>query len=549
MPVDVVAVNGEFDGPGTVPGPAEFDALMKALGHTVGGALDAAIKLGGTLPMQFCSLEVARDMSNPVPPRFVLAASGSPGLPRAGQWAPVRIDGKTRDVSPVDPRRGLPVIRRDGEAAFVFRDAALAYQPAPATEFGLLMSTSSGRVLFPAPSVTPGQGTLVSAAPLVADPYALTQASGAFPRPAFALQCQGNAIFQLNAADGWKLLNGSFLFTPPVPELAKGGEWAMQRGFPPAPTIQLGLDTIGGALPWAIDMPQPDDLRLHIDGLPDALFILRSAFKAASDGKPGFAEPTLVLGPALKAVQEIVDVLGQFVKIGFNVDVDVSAGNGPSPSFIVQIRLQLRLPKQANERIDIGVGKFQGRFEIRGQLEAALSGATRGRITVAMRGDVQQAIIPPVLFAGGQFRFVLEIAEDGKPLIELGLGTVASIGGDLIKNLIEVEATVHYGYTLIPQTLQPGVMLGMEVRAKLLAGLLGLSFGVDAMARLQRVDPKSVTIWAELHAAATVQVAWLFEEEREITTQFEQKLPLGLFALAAGANPLAVLVATAVEEV
>jgi hypothetical protein len=92
-------------------------------------------------------------------------------------------------------------------------------------------------------------------------------------------------------------------------------------------------------------------------------------------------------------------------------------------------------------------------------------------------------------------------------------------------------------------------MLGMEVRAKLLAGLLGLSFGVDAMARLQRVDPKSVTIWAELHAAATVQVAWLLDEEREITTQFEQKLPLGLFALAAGANPLAVLVATAVEEV
>jgi hypothetical protein len=441
------------------------------------------------------------------------------------------------------------VIRREGEAPFVFRDAALAYQPAPASEFGFLMSTSSSRVLFPAPSVTPGQGTLVSAAPLVADPYALTLASGPFPRPAFALQCQGNAIFQVNTAEGWKLLNGSFLFTPPVPELAKGGEWAMQRGFPPAPMVQLDLDTIGGALPWAIDMPQPDDLRLHIDGLPDALFILRSAFKAASSGKPGFAAPTLVLGPALKAVQEIVDVLGQFVKIGFDVDVDVRAGNAPTPSFIVQIRLQLRLPKQANERIDIGVGKFQGRFEIRGQLEAALSGATRGRITVEMRGDVQQAIIPPVLFAGGQFRFVLEIAEDGKPLIELGLGTVASIGGDLIKNLIEVEATVHYGYTLIPQTLQPGVMLGMEVRAKLLAGLLGLSFGVDAMARLQRVDPKTVTIWAELHAAATVQVAWLFEEEREITTQFEQKLPLELFALAAGANPLAVLVASAVEQV
>ena len=230
---------------------------------------------------------MARDASNPVAPRFVLAASGSPSLPRAGQWAPVRIDGKTRDVSPVDPRRGVPVIRREGEAAFVFRDAALAYQPAPATRIRLADEHVVGSRAVPCAQRHPGPGHCGSAAPLVADPYALTQASGPFPRPAFALQCQGNAIFQLNTAEGWKLLNGSFLFTPPVPELAKGGEWAMQRGFPPAPMIQLGLDTIGGAVPWAIGMPQPDDLRLHIDGLPDALFILRSAFKAASTASPG----------------------------------------------------------------------------------------------------------------------------------------------------------------------------------------------------------------------------------------------------------------------
>jgi hypothetical protein len=199
-----------------------------------------------------------------------------------------------------------------------------------------------------------------------------------------------------------------------------------------------------------------------------------------------------------------------------------------------------------HERIDIGVGKFQGRFEVRGELEAALSGATRGRLAVEMRGDVQQAIIPPVLFAGGQFLFVVEIDDDGRPQVQLGLGTAASIGGDLIKNLIELEATVRYGYTLIPKTLQPGVMLGLEVRAKLLAGLLGLSFGADAMARIQRIDgdQHSVTIWAEIRAAASVQVAWLLKEEREIRTQFEQKLPLEAFALVAGANPLAVLAAS-----
>jgi hypothetical protein len=539
LPVDAVAAQGDIDSD-AVPTAERFDELMKAAGHPIGGSLDAAIRLGGTLAMQLGHLEVARDASNPTPPRFVLAVSGTPALPRAGQWSPVRIDGKTRDVSPVDARRGLPVIRRTGEAAFVFREAALAYQAAPADEFALLMCTPSSRVLFPAPSVTPGQGTVLGAAPLVADPAALAQSSGLFPRPAFALQCAGSAIFQVSAEDAWKLVNDTYLFTPPLPELAKGGEWSIERGFQVAqPLVKIGLDTLG-AQPWSLALPQPDDLKLNIDGFPDALFILRSAFQAASGGKPGFGKPTLDFGPALTALKEIVDALGKFINLGFDVDVDVAANNGPSPSFVVK----LRLSKEPNERIDIGVGKFQGRFEVRGDLEAALSGATRGRLAVEMRGDVQQAIIPPVLFAGGQFLFVVEIDENGKPLIQLGLGTAASIGGDLIKNLIELEATVRYGYTLIPKTLQPGVMLGLDVRAKLLAGLLGLSLGVDAMARIQRADLHSVNVWCEIRAAATVQVAWLLREQREIRTQFEQKLPLEAFELLAGASPIAVLAAS-----
>ena len=101
-----------------------------------------------------------------------------------------------------------------------------------------------------------------------------------------------------------------------------------------------------------------------------------------------------------------------------------------------------------------------------------------------LSGDLEQAIIPPALFAGGQFRFVARIDDKGKPVIELGFGTAASVGGALIKGLLELEATVRYGYTLVPETLKPGVMLGIEARAKLLAGLIGFSFRADAMARI-----------------------------------------------------------------
>ena len=250
--------------------------------------------------------------------------------------------------------------------------------------------------------------------------------------------------------------------------------------------------------------------------------------------------PSLRFGQPLQDLKDIIDALNKFISLPFDVDVDVSAGNGPSPSFIVRLRLRLRIPSTLNERIDIGVGKFHGVFEMLGELEAALNGNTRGKLSLEFSGDVQQAILPPVLYAGGAFRFVLSVSDNGPPLIELGLGTTVSIGGALIKNLVELEATVRYGYMLIPQTLQPGVMLGLDARAKLLGGLLGLSFCADAMARIQRLNldgDNTITLWCELRVAATVQVAWFLEEDMELRTQFEQELPLGLFTLVAGANP------------
>src|SRR5262245_20143279 len=59
----------------------------------------------------------------------------------------------------------------------------------------------------------------------------------------------------------------------------------------------------------------------------------------------------------------------------------------------------------------------------------------------------------------------LQAVDTGRPLIELGLGTTASIGSTLIKCLHEIEVTMKYGYTLIPETLEPGVLLGLEARA------------------------------------------------------------------------------------
>ena len=226
----------------------------------------------------------------------------------------------------------------------------------------------------------------------------------------------------------------------------------------------------------------------------------------------------------------------------------VTAAGAGSLSFIVRIQLRFRIAEGPNERIDIGLGKFYGEFRIDGELEASPSGVRRGRLLAEFTGDLQQGVLPPLLYAGGLFRFAVEIRDTGRPLIELTFAAVISVGGDLIKGLLEVEVTIKYGYTLIPETLQPGVFLGLEVRAKLLGGLVGFSFAAEVMARIERPGDNftTVTIRARIRVVATVQVAYFFEDDVDFETEFEQDLPLAAVALAVGVNPLALQAAGAV---
>jgi len=515
--------------------------LLKAVGKAVGGDIDCRIRAGGTLEMHLSGIfaDEAPD-DNPFKPiALMLAAYGLPKLPRAGQWSAVRINGSTSEASPVDPRHGIPLIRRTGQKKYIFVDPGDVNR-SKRDEFGFLMSTATSRVLFPKPSVDPDEaGTLRTAAPNVADPYSLVQSTSQFPRPNYALRCDGLPVFSISSADQWKLTNPNFKFIKPAQELAKGGEWDMSRGFDPAQSIDLLLDSAIQNKPWEI-AATPNDLDINIDGI-GKIFTIKTAYTALSGAVPKLDKPTLDFGPALDAAKEVVSALSAFTGMdNFHVDVDVNAGSGPSPSFLVTLRLKFRIGEGPNERIDIGIGKFYGEFIIRGELEAAVSGTARGLLSAEFQGDVQQGIIPPAIYAGGFFRFAIQIDETGKPTIELGLGTTASIGGDLIKGLLEVEVTVRYGYTLIPQTLTPGVFLGLEARAKLLGGLVGFSFSVEAMAKIKRIslEGNELVVWAQIRVCASVTVAWLVDEDIDVQTQFEQTLPLAFVAAAAFAPAL-----------
>ena len=540
-----------YDHPGYIQiEPTEFGSevthkriveLLKRLGKPVGGGIDCRIRLGETLEMNLSGIfaDEAPDNNPFKSAALMLAAYGLPKLPRAGQWTAVRINGSTSEASPVDPRHGMPVIKRTGQPKYIFRDPGDVNLSKP-DHFGFLMSTATSRVLFPEPSVSDDpleKGKLLTEPPFVADPYSLVQATSQFPRPTYALRCVESPLFNISDKDEWRLTNPDFNFILQAADLAKGGEWDMKRGFVPSSKVTVILDSAIQNKPWEISA-DPTSLDLNIEGF-GTVFTIHGNYNALSGSLPQFENPTLDFGQKLKALKDLINSL-EFLKdlIDFPIGVEVNPVPGPSPTFVVIINLKLRIGEGPNERIDIGLGKFCGEFIIRGELETGLSGKTRGLLSAEFQGDMQQGIIPPAIYAGGFFRFAIQIDETGKPTIELGFATVTSIGGDLIKGLLEVEVTVKYGYMLIPQNLEPGVILGLEARAKLLGGLVGFSFSVETLARIQRIKPEAdeVTIWAQIRVCATVHVAWLIDEDIDVNTQFEQKLPL-TFVLAALFGP------------
>jgi len=514
---------------------AQVRLLFERVGP-ISGPIDGKVRFGKTLETQLSSIVSDLALDDGGGTGYAAALVGTNRLPHAGQWSVMRIDPNTGEVSPVDPHRGTPVVQNSGEP-FRFREPSDARRT-PRIEYGFLMATESSRVLFSKPIVDPGRvgKVLFDSAPIVADPYSLVQSTGFFPRAPQAFQVNETPGFDVSSDNQWKIDNPFLtVAAPPLGDLLKGGDWGVNRSYRKE-TLNLFIDS---TVPAVFNVQAPtSDLDLTLPDPLGKILNITTKYTTVAGGLPKLDKPDLAFTGALKDVTDVLHALSQFTGLPFNFDVSVSTAGGASPAFVVHLQMIFRLGTGPDDRVDIGVGKFYGQFLAQGALQVGLSGVQEALLFLELRGDVQQGIIPPLLYAGGLFRFGIELQPSGSPVIQLVLGVVASIGGDLIKGLLEVEVTVSYGYTLIPETLQPGVLLGLEARAKLLGGLVGFSFSAEAMARIQRASPKSVTVWAQIHVAASVQVAIFVEEDVDFQTQFQQDIPLAALALVPGVGLL-----------
>jgi hypothetical protein len=533
----------------------QLKALYDLVGP-IGSPIDCVTRLGKTLEMQLSS--IVSDVALDDPGKtigFAVAVVGSPKLPRAGQWSVMRIDPVTHEVSPVDPRRGVPVVQVG--VAYRFREPSDTLRT-PHIQHGLLMCNESSRVLFPQPfvSLVAPFGTMqFDLPPVIADPYSLVQSTGHFPRQGFALGLKEKALFHIADDNTWRIDAPEFnVDTTPSAGLLTGADWGISRGYllvppvlpPPAPgdpppvipptTVKLAIDS-AAAVALNIAVPR-SNLNLDLPSPLDSILKIHTNYESVVGGLPKLGKPTLEFSGALQELTDILNSLSQLLNLPFEFQVTVTSDGGASPSFTVHMHLDFRIGKSPEERVDVGMGKFYGEFTVEGELEASLTGVNRALLSLEFQGDMQQGILPPLLYAGGLFRFSIELHDKGSPTIEMGLGIVFSIGGELIPGLIEVEATVHYGYTLIPEDLSPGAFIGMDAHAKLLGGLIGFSFGVEAMAKMKRKEQGIVTIWAQIRVAASVQIAFFVDEDIDFTTQFQQDIPLAALSLIPGVGIL-----------
>ena len=124
--------------------------MFAAVNGPMGGPADCAIRVGNTLEMQVSGIFAdAAPKEGGLDPGFVVAAYGSPKLPRAGQWS----CGQHQPAS-AKPRRSIRVAAVPIASRGRLSDSAKprSYRDKPKTEYGFLMSTDTSRALFPTPA-------------------------------------------------------------------------------------------------------------------------------------------------------------------------------------------------------------------------------------------------------------------------------------------------------------------------------------------------------------------------------------------------------------
>jgi hypothetical protein len=539
--------------------PVQLHELLNKF-DPVGGAVDCAVDIGGSGQQMRITGVYCSPAPKPGGREFAVAAYGSLVVPRNEQWSVVRVTNDN-DVSAVDAQRGVPLVRLGGtphhppSGNYRIADPGDLLNPNPAADYGLQLTTRTNRLLFRRPEIPDG-GTRITGAlpPVLADPYSLAGCGGLFP----PLQ----RCIHLDAASyALDIIGGVFRWNTPaansftIPELGpskqrfliKSDAFDLLADYSKS-TVELAANQ---STPWAVNIPQvPAVLNVKTPfSAPGILQVVNDLFTPDTSGLV-LKAPQVQFGGILDEAQNVITALRDFLPDVPPITIDLSTPRLDDPGLRLLIAARFPIAQADGSAIDIGIGKFRGEIGIGTEVRLTLA-SFGGRIYFMVSGELQQALLPDLLYVGGGMQLEISIDESAKPAVRLVTSAVASVGGDLIPDLVELEGTVSYGCFLDTSLdpFLPGVQLGMEIRAKLLAGFLGVRFGADAAVGMKPVASKSLPppardllIQGQIHAMGSVVAVWALEADFDKTLRFEQRVPaaVGVFAVYTGLVPLPV---------
>ena len=513
--------------------PKQFDALLKINGP-LGGPIDCRIRIGSSQQRKRVTLiqtEAAGVDSTNVPV-FAVTLYGSPVFSGSGQWSMVLIDNASKGVQPIDAQTGVPLIKANG-GPYRWADPADLMNPGGAQrDYALLMSHDAQRFLFQRPKIDVNAPNISSTQPpMVADPYSMLASTGLFPPIDQAIKLQPTDLvaetLKLATANGKLAVSNLGLGKKTLLDLPA---WTEKIDYS---TANLLIDSLDN---WKFHLGELQQ-KLEFDVIGEIMTMVHGFESKAGDASKVLT-PKIQFPPLLKAVTDVLDLLRRLAPA-------LPGGVGPfkfSASFAgTTLRLDIvadfKLATKDSDQIECGMGKVRGNLKVGAELTAdIIKREIGGAVFLEISGSWQQLIFPAI-YGGGHLRFFIRGDHAGKTTLELDACVIGSVGGTLIPGLVDLEATVKYGYYIQVKTRPiPGIIVGMEGRAKLLSGLLGFKFGVEGRAlidptEIADIDPtdptaelqtdRPIKLYGRIRVAGTVTFAWAIEESKSFETDFD----------------------------
>ncbi len=485
-----------------------FADLLTFQNGSLGGPVDCIIDVANSKQrMRLTRVDVNPALDGAGKHIFVAAARGSLILPPDGSWSVVKQQTDTGDVRPVEEGQTVPLIKQNGNTNYKVAHPADVVQPsASKTNFGIVQSTGTQKLMFAVPQFTVGDAKLKSADTYFADAYKLLNAKGIFPNVANALgltnaekevEIVGEGLMKLadRTLDLNTLLpaNYEYAFINEPGILKIYAEYKSTSGT--GGSLKLGIDSGAAAADkWKAAL---SNIRIVVDLGPfDHLMWVDGNFKAASGVHTKYDVPNLQFGPVLDPVVNILRVLALLTGDDFDSGMDVGMSNAPdnweykfdcskeipvikfpsplqlsiNPNPPLKLEAGLRVGFYFNEVLAIPTDleqlvpacgayvEFYGRLQVMCFSLAAASVYAVGQVTLGIAADSKAGITLHM-----KYGFGVELV--------VGLPVVANVS---VLYMVEIEVGISSA------ALDVGAFMLFRGHAEICSGLVGVTIQIEA---------------------------------------------------------------------